>query len=87
MFFILVSVPVQFYCAPITCTVKLAKLLNVAKTVTNVIKVFGKRLSTARMAESEEYRKLVAASATKKVGNISVRDVTRKLEKSSTTVR
>ena len=62
---------------------KLAKLLNTDKsTVTNVLKVFGERLSTARKAISGGNRKPEATATTKRViarcfernPNLSVRD-------------
>ena len=61
---------------------KLAKLSNVAKsTVTNVLKVFGERLSTARKAGSGGNRKPQATAMTKRVArcfernpNLSVQD-------------
>ena len=73
---------------------KLAKSLKVAKsTVTNVIKVFGERLSTARKSGSGGNRKPKAAETTKRVAgsfkrnpNLSLRDAANKLGVSSTTV-
>ena len=66
---------------------KLAKMLNVAKsTVTNVLKVSGERLSTARKTGSRKNRKPEATATTKRVArcfkrnpNLSVRDVAKNL--------
>ena len=73
---------------------KLTKLLNVAKsTVTNVLKVFGGCLSTARMAGSTGNRKPEAIATTKRVArrfvrdpNLSVRDVAKNLGVTPSTV-
>ena len=73
---------------------KLAKWLNVVKsTVTNVIKVFGERLLTARKAGSGGNRKAEATTTTKRVArcfewnpNLSVRDVAKKLRVAPSTV-
>jgi transposase len=74
---------------------KLAKLLDVAKsTVTNVLKVFGERLSTARKPGSGSNRNRDMAATTKKVAakykrnpNLSIRDAAGKLNVSHTTVQ
>ena len=73
---------------------KLAKLLNVAKsTVTNVLKVFGERLSPATKAGSGGNLKPEATATTKRVArcfernpNLSVRDVAKNLGVAPSTV-
>ena len=73
---------------------KLTKLLNRAKsTVTNVLKVFGERLSAARKAESGRNRKPEATATTPRVArcfernpNLSVRDDAKNLAVAPSTV-
>ena len=73
----------------------LAKSLNMTKsTVTNVLKMFGERFSTARKAGSGGNRKPEATATTKRVANcfernpnLSVRDIAKNLGVASSTVQ